>query len=70
MNAAETTSDSLSMEEKLALAREAFRKYQSSCFWFLRDDLEVTEQNLATIIKGLRSHGDRAAFLTAAKLCR
>jgi hypothetical protein len=60
----------LTLPEKLALAQEAFEKYKTTCFWFLRDDLVVTEGNLHLIIKGLRTDGDREAFLLAARLCR
>lgn len=59
-----------SREARLALAREAFVKYGARCFWYLRDDLEVTEETLPTIIEGLRDYGDRAAFQLAALLCR
>jgi hypothetical protein len=65
-----TTDGSESAEARLALAREALERYAASCFWFLRDDLVVTEATLPTIIKGLRSYGDREAFLIAARLCR
>jgi hypothetical protein len=55
---------------KLALAQQAFAKYKTACFWYMREDLVVTEANLHWIIKGLRTHGNREAFLLAAKLCR
>lgn len=58
------------MPEKLAVAQQAFQKYRSTCFWFLRDDLRVTEETLEIIIRGLRQHGDRQAFRIAAELCR
>jgi hypothetical protein len=60
----------LTMPEKLALAQEAFEKYRTACFWFLRDDLVVNEENLQTIVQGLRRHGNREAFLIGARLCR
>jgi hypothetical protein len=68
MSAAET--EKLTLPEKLALAQRAFEKYKTTCFWFLRDDLVVSEETLPLVIKGLRSDGDREAFLIAAKLCR
>ena len=70
MNTAESGSNKLSMAEKLALAQEAFRKYQTACFWFIRDDFQVTEETLELVVKGLRSDGDRQAFFIAAKLCQ
>ena len=43
MNTAERGCNKLSMAEKLALAQEAFERYKSRCFWFIRDDFQVTE---------------------------
>jgi len=65
-----SSSSSLDLAATLALAQQAFAKYKTACFWYMRDDLVVTEANLHWIVKGLRSHGDREAFLLAAKLCR
>ena len=70
MNTVESGSNKLSMAKKLALAQEAFCKYQTACFWFIRDDFQVTEKTLELVVKGLRSDGDRQAFLIAAKLCQ
>ena len=56
--------------EKLALAQAAFARFHTRCFWFLREDLRVGEEHLETIIRGLRAHGNREAFLIAAELCR
>ena len=70
MNAVEPKDDNLPLAEKLATASEALDRYRERCFWFLPDRFEVTRETLPTIIKGLRSDGDRAAFLIAAQLCR
>ncbi len=56
--------------ERLALAQQAFERFHSSCFWYMRDDLRVGEEDLETIIRGLRAHGNREAFMLAARLCR
>jgi hypothetical protein len=56
--------------ERLALARQAFEQFHLRCFWFMREDLRVTAENIETIIRGLRAHGNREAFLIAARLCR
>ena len=69
MGFAGKTEPKLDMAAKLALAQAAFAKYRVACFWFLREDLVVTEENLHLIIDGLRSDGDREAFQLAAKLC-
>ena len=55
---------------KLALAQQAFDRFHSRCFWFMREDLRVGEEHLEAIIRGLRAHGNREAFLIAAQLCR
>ena len=60
----------LSLAEKLALAQEAFERYRSQCFWFIRDDFQVTEKTLAIVVNGLRSDGDRRAFIISARLCQ
>jgi hypothetical protein len=56
--------------ERLALAQQAFVRFHTRCFWFMREDLRVGEEDLEAIIRGLRAHGDREAFLIAAQLCR
>ena len=58
------------MAEKLALAQQAFDRFHTRCFWFMREDLQVSEEDIEAIIHGLRNHGNREAFLIAAKLCR
>ena len=55
---------------RLALAQQAFERFHSRCFWFMREDLPVGEEDLDAIIRGLRAHGNREAFLIAAQLCR
>jgi hypothetical protein len=59
-----------SSPERLALAQEAFERFHTRCFWFMREDLRVGEEEMESIIRGLRAHGNREAFLIAAKLCR
>ena len=56
--------------DRLALAREALASYRTRCFWFLSPDFTITTETLPLVIEGLRRHGDRAAFLIAARLCR
>ncbi|MCZ8205994.1 hypothetical protein [Gemmatimonas sp.] len=51
-------------------ARRAFRTYYASCFWSYRPDLIITRDDVAWVAEQLRKHGDRAAWLMAAKLCR
>ncbi|HWQ90826.1 MAG TPA: hypothetical protein VN673_04085 [Clostridia bacterium] len=56
--------------ENLALAQEAFKRFYAQCFWFMREDVRIGPENLDTIIRGLRAHGNWEAFLIAARLCR
>jgi hypothetical protein len=51
-------------------ARRAFRKFHAQCFWYLREDLEVSLDDIPEIVRGLRQNGGREGFLLAAKLCR
>jgi hypothetical protein len=70
MTETEQAATPLDMPAKLALAQQAFERYKTACFWFLREDLVVTEENLHLIVNGLRSDGDREAFKIAARLCQ
>ena len=51
-------------------ARRAFRAFHTQCFWYLRPDLVATLDDVPEIVRGLRRHGGRKGFLTAARLCR
>jgi len=70
MNEPSTVTTPTASPEKLALAQSAFARFHTRCFWFMREDLRVGEEDLEAIIRGLRAHGDREAFLIAAQLCR
>ncbi len=51
-------------------ARRAFRTFHTQCFWYLRPDLVATLDDIPEIVRGLRQHGGRKGFRTAARLCR
>ena len=51
-------------------ARRAYRTYYTSCFWSYRPDLTITRSDVVWVAEQLMKHGDRAAWLIAAKLCR
>ena len=55
---------------RLGLASQAYRDFYARCFWSYRQDLEITADNLALVIRGLREHGGRAGYRIAAELCR
>ena len=50
-------------------ARRAYHVYHASCFWSYRADLTITRDDVAWVAEQLMKHGDRAAWLAAAKLC-
>ena len=62
----ETARDMVRVRE----ARRAYRSYYTSCLWSYRADLTITRTDVAWVAEQLRKHGDRAAWLIAAKLCR
>jgi hypothetical protein len=51
-------------------ARRAFKVFRAQCFWYLREDLNVTLADIPEIADGLRRNGGRKGFLLAARLCR
>ena len=51
-------------------ARRAFREFYSQCFWYMREDMQITLQDIPEIVRGLQQNGGRQGFLLAAKLCR
>jgi len=61
---------SLSSDKRIALARQALREFHAQCFWYLREDMDVTQADLPEIVHGLRQNGGRRGFLLAAQLCR
>ena len=50
-------------------ARRAFHAYHAQCFWYLRDDMRITLDDVPEIVRGLKQHGGRKGFLLAARLC-
>jgi hypothetical protein len=70
MNEPSTVAAPMALPAKLELAQQTFERFYYHCFWFMRKDLRVGEEDLEWIVQGLRSHGNREAFLIAAKLCR
>ncbi len=59
----------LTMEAKLCLAQDAFRKFHTMCFWYMREDLIVTEKDLPAIVKGLRQNGNFETYQIVGRLC-
>jgi hypothetical protein len=57
-----------SQTSALELANKLFKEYYTRCFWHWKPDLIITTEMIPAIVKGLCTHGDRAAMLAAAKL--
>lgn len=51
-------------------ARKLFRANYLTCFWWARPDLVIRTEDVAWVADGLRKHGGREAWRTAAKLER
>ena len=56
--------------EKLALAQEAFERFHARCFWFMRRDTRITEEEIPYICDRLRADGGRPGFRLAAQICQ
>jgi hypothetical protein len=65
---AQTISTPRNQVERLELARELFQKFHAECFWNSPRDLDITEDFIALVAKGLRAHGGHLGFMLAAKL--
>jgi len=57
-------------QRRLELARKAFNDFYAQCFWSYRDDLEITEEKIPLVIRGLRLHGGHQGYRIAAALCQ
>ena len=57
-------------ERRVELARKAFKEFYARCFWPYREDLEITDEFIPFVIRGLRQHGGMAGYRVASKLCR
>jgi len=54
--------------ERLELANTLFQTFHGQCFWHSPADLEITEELIPFVMKGLRTYGGHRGFLLAAKL--
>jgi hypothetical protein len=70
MNETASISRPLTKPEKLALAQQAFERFHSRCFWFMRRDAQITEPEIPYICERLRADGGRPGFRLAAQICR
>ncbi len=59
----------LPTEERIRLARQAYRDYHVRCFWWMREDLEIGETDLPVVARYLALHGGREGWNLAARIC-
>jgi len=62
--------DAEARQRRLELARRAFKEFSAQCFWSAPADMQITEQDVRFIIRGLRLHGGHKGYRIAAELCR
>jgi hypothetical protein len=70
MNETATISAPLTTSERLALAQQAFERFHSRCFWFMRRDARISKAEIPYICERLRADGGRPRFRLAAQICR
>ena len=56
------------LAECLDLANQLYREYHTRCFWHCPRELNITEELIPFVVKGLRAHGGRRGFILASKL--
>jgi hypothetical protein len=54
--------------DRLELARNLFREYHARCFWNSPRDLDITEEDVPFVVKGLRLYGGHTGFKLSGKL--
>lgn len=57
-------------DETLEKAQRAFEAFYPQCFWWMKQNLQVSRENLGSIIKGLKEYGGHQGYRIAASLCR
>lgn len=51
-------------------ARKAYKRYFAECFWSSDPARRITADDVPWVADQLRKHGDDAAWMLAARLCR
>jgi hypothetical protein len=65
---ARTISAPRNRHERVELARQLFQESFALCFWHSPRDLEITEELIPFVIRGLRAHGGHRGFKLAGML--
>ncbi len=50
------------------LARAAFRKFHTLCFWSYSPAFQIKDGNAEWVVAGLKRNGNRAAWTAAARI--
>ena len=64
------TSVTLTNEERLRRAQEAYKDFYLQCFWSMPEDLVITDETLPLVIDGLKLDGGHKGWRLAHSLCR
>ncbi len=67
-SSATDVSPSQARSARLELAAQLFREYHSRCFWHTRRDLEITEDRIPFVVRGLREQGGHRGYVLAGRL--
>ena len=65
---AATIASSQNHHERLELANQLYREFQTRCFWHSPRDLVITEDLIPFVVKGLRTYGGHRGFKLVGKL--
>jgi hypothetical protein len=57
-------------QRRLELARQGFREFFAQCFWPSDPNLEIREEHIPFVIRGLRHYGGQKGYRMAAQLCQ
>lgn len=59
----------LTEQDRVHLAREAFGRYYAMCFWSWSRQTEITPALLPNVAHALRSYGGRRQFILSEQIC-
>ncbi len=68
LDQASTIATPQNLSERLELARDLFQRFHARCFWHSPHDLEITEDLIPFVAKGLRDNGGHVGYMLAGKL--
>ena len=56
------------LESRIALAASLYDQFYTRCFWHSPPDLEITEDMIPFVAKGLRTHGGHLGYELASRI--